>query len=256
MNDLLVLSYHAVSERWPAHLSVTPDRFEAQMRLLVSRGYQGRTFSDAVEGAVAGRIVAVTFDDAFRSVLEHALPILSRLGLPGTVFVPTDFPERGLMSWPGIDTWLGGEHERELLPLSWSELRQLGDAGWEIGSHTCSHPFLSRLGEAELERELGESRHRIEQELGRPCRSLAYPYGDHDERVVQSAAAAGYETGCIVPRRLTRAAPLAWPRIGVYHGNGSLVFRAKVSPGLRRVRRSPLWTPVDATIRAIRRLFG
>jgi peptidoglycan/xylan/chitin deacetylase (PgdA/CDA1 family) len=256
MNDVLVLSYHAVSERWPAHLSVTPDRFEAQMQLLVSRGYEGRTFSDAVNGAAVGRVVAVTFDDAFRSVLEHALPILSRLGLPGTVFVPTDFPERGPMAWPGIDSWLGGEHERELLPLSWNELRQLDGAGWEIGSHTCSHPFLSRLGEAELERELGESRRRLEQELHRPCRSLAYPYGDYDERVARAAEAAGYETACIVPRRLTRPAPFAWPRIGVYHANGSLAFRAKVSPALRRVRRSPAWTPVDATVRAARRRFG
>lgn len=256
MSDVLVLSYHAVSERWPAALSVTPERLEAQLRLLVSRGYRGRTFSDAVHGDTGERVVAVTFDDGFRSVLEHALPILSRLGLQATVFVPTNFPDGGPMTWPGIDTWLGGEHETELLPLSWGELRRLGDAGWEVGSHTCSHPFLSRLDQAELERELGESRRRVEQELGRPCRSLAYPYGDHDERVVRAAAAAGYQAGCIVPRRLTRPAPLAWPRIGVYHGNGQLAFRAKVSPAGRCFRRSLAWSAVDAALRAARGRFG
>lgn len=255
MSDVLVLSYHAVSERWPAPLSVTPERLDAQLRLLVSRGYRGRMFSDAVGGEPSGRIVAVTFDDAYRSVLEQALPILDGLGLPATVFVPTDFPDGGPMTWPGIDTWLGGEHESELLPLSWAELRGLGEAGWEIGSHSCSHPFLSRLDQAELERELGESRRRVEEEMDRPCRSLAYPYGDHDERVARAAAAAGYEAACTVPRRLTRPAPLAWPRIGVYHRNGPLAFRAKVSPAVRLLRRSAAWSAVDITLRAARGRF-
>ena len=256
MSDVLVLSYHAVSERWPAALSVTPARLEAQLELLRSRGYVGRTFSEAVRGGDGGRVAAVTFDDAFRSVLDQALPILSRLGFPATVFVPTDFPGGGPLAWPGIDGWLGSEHERELQPLSWDELRLLADAGWELGSHTCSHPHLSRLGDDELERELVESRRRIEDELGRPCRSLAYPYGDHDDRVVRAAGAAGYEAACTVPRRLTRPAPLAWPRVGVYHGNGSLAFRVKVSPAARRFRRTAAWGTLDAAQRGVRTRFG
>jgi peptidoglycan/xylan/chitin deacetylase (PgdA/CDA1 family) len=257
VSDVLVLSYHAVSERWPAALSVTPAQLEAQLELLVGRGYRGRTFSDAVHRRSEGRVVAVTFDDGYRSVLEHALPILSRLGLPGTIFVPTDFPGRGEpMAWPGIDKWLGGEHERELLPLSWAELRGLADDGWEIGSHTCSHPYLTRLEGGDLERELTRSRERVEQELGRECTSLAYPYGDHDERVVRAAAAAGYRSACTVPHRLTRPHPLAWPRIGVYHGNGHAAFRAKISPALRRVRATSLWTLVEAVRRVALRPFG
>lgn len=255
MSDVLVLSYHAVSERWPAALSVTPSRLEAQLRLLLARGYRGRTFAEAVSGG-GGRVVAVTFDDGFRSVLEHALPVLTRLGLPGTVFVPTDFPGGGPMAWPGIDGWLKSEHASELQPLSWDELRRLRDAGWEIGSHSCSHPYLSRLGDGELERELRESRHRIEGELGSACRSLAYPYGDHDERVVRAVAAAGYEVACTVPRRLTAPAPLVWPRIGIYHGNGMPAFRAKVSPFGRRLRRSRAWGALDAVVRGARTRFG
>ena len=254
MSDALVLSYHAVSERWPAALSVTPARLEEQLRLLLDRGYRGTTFSEAVAGA-ADRVVAVTFDDGFRSVADLAVPVLSRLGIPATVFVPTDFPGGGPMAWPGIDSWLGSEHERELEPLSWDDLRRLGDAGWELGSHACSHPRLTQLADDELERELSESRGRIEAELGRPCRSLAYPYGDHDDRVVRAAAAAGYETACTVPRRLTEPAPLAWPRIGVYRENGGLAFRAKVSPTGRRLRRTAAWGVVDAAIHRTRVRF-
>ena len=83
LSDTIVLCYHAVSERWPAPLSVTPQAFERQLELLVRRGYEGATFRDAVLGAHAGKTVVVTFDDAYLSVLELARPILDRLGLPG-----------------------------------------------------------------------------------------------------------------------------------------------------------------------------
>ena len=254
MSDVLVLSYHAVSESWPAALSVTPARFESQMRSLVTSGYVGSTFSEAVSRPRAGKTVAITFDDGYRSVLTLALPILRRLGLPATVFVPTDFVGSDEpMSWPGIDHWLGGAHERELLPLSWEELGELNASGWEIGSHTCTHPHLTELDDIRLAEELQRSRERCEGMLGEPCRSLAYPFGDHDARVVGAAGAAGYTSACIVSRRLVTRTRLEWPRIGVYHGDGDLTFRLKVSPSVRRLRGSPLWGPLD---RARRRLRG
>ena len=49
------------------------------------------------------------------------------------------------MAWPGIDQWLGGPHEAELMPMSWDELRRLAEAGWEIGSHSRTHPMLTQL---------------------------------------------------------------------------------------------------------------
>src|SRR4051794_10014240 len=109
MTDVLVLCYHAVSPDWPAHLSVTPEHFEEQLELLVRRGYRGATFLEAITAPPARRTVAITFDDAYRSVLELALPIMRRLGLPGSIYVPTDWPGRpGPMRWEGIDHWVGG----------------------------------------------------------------------------------------------------------------------------------------------------
>jgi peptidoglycan/xylan/chitin deacetylase (PgdA/CDA1 family) len=63
MSDVLVLCYHAVSVRWPAELSVTPERLEEQLRLLVRRGFKGATFHQAVIAPPAPRTLAVTFDD-------------------------------------------------------------------------------------------------------------------------------------------------------------------------------------------------
>jgi peptidoglycan/xylan/chitin deacetylase (PgdA/CDA1 family) len=241
VSDVIVLCYHALSDTWPALLSTTPERFEEQVTLLLERGYAPVTFEQAV-AAPGGRAFAVTFDDAYRSVLERAHPIMERLGVPGTVFVPTDFagsPEP--MRWDGIDGWLGGPHERELLCLAWDELRDLAAGGWEVGSHTRSHPHLTVLPDEGLAAELRESRAAVEAGMGRPCPSVAYPYGDVDARVVGATRAAGYEYGASLPRRLTSTDPLDYPRIGVYHRDDLSRFKLKISRLVRGVRRAVVW---------------
>jgi peptidoglycan/xylan/chitin deacetylase (PgdA/CDA1 family) len=238
MRDVVVLCYHALSERWPAALSTTPERFRAQLELLLARGYRPATFAEAITEPPAARTFAVTFDDAYRSVLERARPIMDDLEVPGTVFVPTDWADREQpMRWDGIDQWLGGPHEQELLCLRWEELRRLADAGWEVGSHTCSHPRLSSLDDSALERELVASRTACGENLGAPCRSIAYPYGDVDARVVEATRSAGYELGAALPKRFGSSDPLDWPRVGVYHVDDLRRFKLKVSPLVRRIRR-------------------
>src|SRR4051812_25010527 len=112
MGDLLVLCYHGISETWPASTSVRPGDFEAQLRAFAERGYRGATLAEALTAPPSERTLVVTFDDAHRSVLELAAPVMAELGIPGTVFVPTDYAggERP-MGWDGYDVWLGTEHE-------------------------------------------------------------------------------------------------------------------------------------------------
>jgi peptidoglycan/xylan/chitin deacetylase (PgdA/CDA1 family) len=246
LSDTVVLCYHAVSERWPAALSVTPQAFERQLELLVRRGYEGATFRDAVMSRRPRKTVVVTFDDAYLSVLERARPILDRLGLPGTVFVPTDWPDRGEpMHWPGIDQWMGTEFEPELQPLTWAQLAGLAAVGWEIGSHTRSHPHLTTLDDRTLDEELRGSRAECERRLERPCTTLAYPYGDYDARVAAAAGRAGYAAACTLPARIHPARPLEWPRVGVYHEDSERRYRLKVSPAVRAVRASRAWDVLD-----------
>ena len=252
MTDVLILSYHAISDDWPAALSVTPDALERQVSALLERGYRPATVHDAIHAPPAPKTLALTFDDAYRSVLELGLPVLARLGVPATVFAATDYigSERPMV-WPGIDNWVGGPHAAETTPLSWDELRSLAVAGWEVGSHTCSHPWLTGLSDEQLQRELRTSRERCEAELGGPCRSIAYPFGDHDGRVVAATAAAGYTAAVTVPDDLVEYGPLRWPRVGIYHHDGTaLSFRAKVSPVVRALRRSP---PAPPALRIVRR---
>ncbi len=231
MNDLLVLSYHGISEDWPAETTVRPGDFEEQLTALVRRGYRGATVSDALGlSPVEERTVVVTFDDAHRSVLEHAAPVMARLGIPGTVYVPTSYAGTDTpMAWGGYDHWLGSEHEDELLCMSWDELRGLADEGWEVGSHTRSHPRLSQIEDAQIAEELVGSRRDCEEQMGRPCTSFAYPYSDYDARAVRAAGEAGYRFAVTVPTRPTPPLPLEWPRIGVNQGEKArrVLYRAR-----------------------------
>ncbi|MGB7588910.1 MAG: polysaccharide deacetylase family protein [Solirubrobacterales bacterium] len=107
----------------------------------------------------ARRTFVVTFDDAYRSVAVEGLPVLERLGVPASLFVPTDLvDERGLMTEliriP--DDWVGDEED--MRGMSWEEVRGLATAGWEVGSHTCSHPDLTQLEAEQVQSELQRSR--------------------------------------------------------------------------------------------------
>jgi peptidoglycan/xylan/chitin deacetylase (PgdA/CDA1 family) len=239
--DLLILCYHAVSGAWDCVLAVGPHELEAQIRHALRRGYAPMTLSQALDAGAGERRLVVSFDDAYRSVLREALPLMSALGVPGSVFVPTDVAAEGGLMTDAISMpaeWTASEEE--LRCMSWEELRGLAEAGWEIGSHTCSHPNLTQLGAAAAAAELSRSRRACEEELQRPCRSLAYPYGAHDAGVVERAREAGYEWAVTLGHRLLEplASPsaLELPRDGVYRSTRRWEFALSVSPPLRRVR--------------------
>ncbi len=159
-SQTIVLCYHGISETWPG--AVKPSSLAAQVRLLLRRGYSPVRFSRAVLDPPPGKALAVTFDDGYRSILTDAFPILAAVGVPGTVFVPTDFVGATAAAWPGTDCWIGTAHEHELMPMTWEELGILQDAAWEVGSHARTHARLVALGDAELADELIGSRAAIE----------------------------------------------------------------------------------------------
>jgi peptidoglycan/xylan/chitin deacetylase (PgdA/CDA1 family) len=254
--DVLVLCYHAVSPSWPSELAVRPEDLEHQITTLLERGYTATTFTEAVTAPQEGRCLAVTFDDGFRSVHAHALPVLRALGVPATLFVPTAYMGTGqLMAWSGIDQWVDTEWEPELMPCSWEELRELRDAGWEIGSHTVSHPYLTQLTDADLAAELEVSRATLRDRLGGDCTSVAYPYGDVDDRVAEAAGRAGYWAAAALPDRWgPRPRPLEWPRLMVGREDGPATFRRRSSRGFRRLQGSQLWSLVPFAVRIAQRL--
>lgn len=233
MRDVLVLCYHAVSAGWVDPLAVTPDQLHEQLSVLRRDGYRAIRFSD-VECAGPGRWVAVTFDDAFRSVVDLAAPVLADVGLTGTVFAPTAYVgSEAPLGWPGLADAAAGPDGDHLVPASWDELARLTAAGWEVGSHTHTHPRLVDVDDERLRDELATSRALLTERLGTPCTSLAYPYGSFDARVEAAAATAGYRVAAVLDRQVGRPRTHAWPRVGVYRDDSMRRFRLKVSRALR-----------------------
>jgi peptidoglycan/xylan/chitin deacetylase (PgdA/CDA1 family) len=233
----LVLCYHAVSPTWTAALSVTQGALERQLTALSRRGWTAVTFCEAALAPPSSRTLAVTFDDAFLSVATLARPVLDSLGMPATVFAPSAFmAQRQTLAWSGIDHWQQTPHAGELESMSWRDLGELAEGGWEIGSHTRTHPYLTQLDDDALAAELEESRREICTELGHPCATIAYPYGNVDVRVANAAQRAGYLAGAGLGRRLVALGPYRFPRIGVYHDDPGWRFRLKTSATARRLR--------------------
>ena len=158
------------------------------------------------EGPPGPRTAVLTFDDGFRNWLTAAVPLLRRLGVRATFYVCPGF------SGAGTGTWT----ERRAGCSTRSEAQELLEAGMELGSHSLSHPDLRLLDGGELSRELEESKREVERLTGRPCRTLAYPYGLYDERVVSAARAAGYELAFDLAAR-----PLASARGAAAAGSSS-----------------------------------
>jgi peptidoglycan/xylan/chitin deacetylase (PgdA/CDA1 family) len=234
VRDRLVLGYHVISNLSVSARTVSTDALARQVSALLRCGYTGATFSAAVLDANGRDCLAVTFDDGDGSVFQHALPILAKLGVPGTAFVVV----RRVGS-PGF--------------LSWEQLRSLAAAGWEIGSHSMVHARLPDLDDESLDADLLESRLAIEDKLGLPCRSIAYPYGAWDPRVRGATVRAGYTAGCVTGSA-SEADVLGWPRVGVDGRDGRTIFRLKTSRAGRAIRDTPLGRPLDRTGRLARSL--
>jgi peptidoglycan/xylan/chitin deacetylase (PgdA/CDA1 family) len=222
----LILCYHGVSDAWEHALSVRPAALERQLRSLLFRRYKPVTAAEALKGG--RKVLHVTFDDAFRNV-ANALPALERLRVPATVFACAAYAADGRpLQVPRLAEEVRS-HPEHVATMTWDELRALAERGVEIGSHTLTHRNLPTLSDAELDRELRESRQLFETELGRPCRYLAYPWGEHDERIRAATRKAGYEAAFALRGGADGGDPYAVPRIDLYRKDHLLRAMLKTS---------------------------
>jgi peptidoglycan/xylan/chitin deacetylase (PgdA/CDA1 family) len=172
---MIVVTYHAIGpERSP--IGCTANELRSDLRGLREAGYTFVTLDQCADwlagGPDPGPLTAViTFDDGYASVAESAAPILEAERVPYAVFV--------IAGRIGQDNqWAGQWRSVPRLPLlDRGGLRDLARAGACIAAHTFTHPVLTRLAPAALEREIVGSAAAIEDLIGRPVHDFAYPYG-------------------------------------------------------------------------------
>jgi peptidoglycan/xylan/chitin deacetylase (PgdA/CDA1 family) len=227
MTGIPIITYHSVSEEVGGELgpyTLAPSLFAEHMAFLHDLGYVAYTIPDLVaaldRGApVSPRAVAITFDDAYADFARHALPVLSRLGLVATLYVPTGYIG-------GESAWLGGDPRDRRPMLTAAQLRRLPDAGIACGAHSHTHAELDRLPQRLLEREAGCSRQALEDVLEKPVTSFAYPFGYYDRRVRAAVREAGYASACATGDTMASSSAdrLALPRFVVKAGTSVAVL--------------------------------
>jgi peptidoglycan/xylan/chitin deacetylase (PgdA/CDA1 family) len=204
---LICLGFHGVDGSG-SQLSMPIQRFQTMMRRLAAEGFQGISIGAWMAGAVTeGDPVILTFDDGFESVHAEALPELERHGFTATVFPIT----AGLGSL--IDWRVGGRPLPGLKLLEASQLRELVASGWELGAHTVHHEHLPSLDISSVEAEVAGSRRMLEDLLGRPVDSFAYPYGAWTREIAEIVAESGFTSAWTTgPGRVSDRRLLTLPR--------------------------------------------
>ncbi|HCH23210.1 MAG TPA: polysaccharide deacetylase [Oceanospirillaceae bacterium] len=181
-----LLLYHHVNADTPRSTSLSPKEFAAHMAYLHDQGYHVVDLAQAINKIKAGqelpdKSIAITFDDAWRSIYDNALPIMEKYNYPFTVFVNTD----------PID-------ERNKMSMTWDMLRELKQRGGILANHTSDHDYLVRkpnYNQDWLQSTLNNiqaAQQRLEDETGPTPKWLAYPYGEYNLPLKQALKERGY----------------------------------------------------------------
>jgi peptidoglycan/xylan/chitin deacetylase (PgdA/CDA1 family) len=231
MTRVPILMYHSVTDRpndETRALCVRPSDFDEQLSYLTESGFTPLTFGDLVASlnhnqgrSVPAKPVVITFDDGYADFHSQALPILERHRFPATVFVTS-----GWLADAGADA--AGRPLDDM--LTWGQAREAAQSGIEIGGHSHSHPQLDQLRDAELRQELRRNKGLLEEKIGAPVATMAYPYGYSSARVRREVRKAGYFAACAVSNAIAadRHDVLAVPRLTVAWRTGMDKFRRAV----------------------------
>ena len=217
-----ILMYHVIGDPGAGQpnvsLFVSGTEFQAQMSWLAKHGYHGITLQQAYDYwrhavAVPPKPIVISFDDGYLGQYTHGFPVLQRLRWPGVLNLKLGNVGKG-----GIEK---------------SEVKKLVAAGWEIDSHTITHPNLRLVGAAQLHTEVFDSRARLKKLFGVPVNFFCYPSGQFDATVVAAVKSAGYlgATTTVPGVASPKEGMFTLDRIRIDRGDGAGGLAAKLSSG-------------------------
>jgi peptidoglycan/xylan/chitin deacetylase (PgdA/CDA1 family) len=232
-----ILAYHSISDNLFGYshpyyqINTTLDVFSEQMRWLRCAGYQTTNLDDFPAASPANNHAAkeiiITFDDGYRDFLMEAWPLLQQCGFTATVFLVTDRIQDSSRRIEGADY------------LTWQDVRELYAQGVTFGSHTVSHPDLRSLGPDQIDYELGYSKEIIEEKLGAPVLSFAYPFPfpEEDQHFIRYLVDVlenhGYQNAVstVIGRAPRATSEFFLPRLPMNSWDDAAFLRAKLQGG-------------------------
>jgi peptidoglycan/xylan/chitin deacetylase (PgdA/CDA1 family) len=228
MTVIPILLYHSVSAdppRWIAPYTVAPAAFARHVELISDSGRTATTVSQLCaalrgEAAMPPKPVVITFDDGFAD-FEDAAAVLAEHLLPATLYITT-----------GALRGRGPRAEGMAIPpapmLDWLQLPELIERGVEIGAHTHTHPQLDIMSAQAVADEIRRSKALLEDALGRPVPSFAYPHGFQTARTRRIVEEHGHTSACAVMNSLSSDSDrlYALARLTVHHDTSPEQIRA------------------------------
>jgi peptidoglycan/xylan/chitin deacetylase (PgdA/CDA1 family) len=212
-----ILVYHALGEAPPTEeypgLYVSEPEFEEEMAWLHSEGYEAVTL-DQVEdswyegGTLPSKPIVITFDNGYPTQVTFAPEVLAKYGWPGVLFEITE------------------EHLRPF------EITPVIEMGWEVDSHSATHPDLTELSGKELEYQVAASRRYLKRKFGIPSNNFCYPSSEYNSATIASVKEAGY-VGAVTENAgyATREEPYELDRYEIEGGDGVSGLSADLASG-------------------------
>ena len=215
--DVPILMYHHVGANFRSRYNISVRDFDAQMAYLAQHGYTTVSI-DQIAAALRGQgglppcPVALTFDDGYADVHTNALPILKHDGLHATFYIVAGF----------ISTTNRF--------MNWNQVKDLAAQGMFIGSHSYTHPFLAQLAGPRLPHQIVDSKTRLEQELGIPITTFAYPFGSFSLTAMRAVSEAGYTAAVWTGYGARQTSNLIYKlsRFGMYDGLSLPMFAVRL----------------------------
>ncbi|MGH9685831.1 MAG: polysaccharide deacetylase family protein [Candidatus Acidiferrales bacterium] len=243
----IILTYHSISDGRPP-LSISTSRFSAQMEWL-SNNARVVPLADIVNTlkdhhSMPSQTVVLTFDDGYQDFYSDAVPVLRRWGFPATVFLATAYCGR-TNSWPGQPRWVD---EKPL--LTWGQIEELARMGFQFGSHSATHPDMTRVSEAEAEAEIVESKYEIGVHTGAAAAFFCYPYGRWGNQA-RDIVSRHFRGACstVADTVGSTADPFVLPRVETHYLRNTACFRSlftrrfsvyiDMRRAIRRLRQQP-----------------
>lgn len=203
-----ILMYHSISDQAAPgfrKFTLSPELFAAHLTHLNEQGFTTLTVARLAElrhsrqqHLLPKKPIVLTFDDAFEDFYHSAWPVLQQYHATASLFVATHYVN-------GTSTWLESIQEGRRAIMRAAQLREVAEAGIDCGSHTHTHLHLDTADEKKGRKELLISKTLLEQCLGKPVTTFAYPYGHHDDRARQLVMETGYSAACAVKNALSHS---------------------------------------------------
>ncbi|MFT4677511.1 MAG: biofilm PGA synthesis lipoprotein PgaB [Patiriisocius sp.] len=207
----VILQYHHIGSDSPAITSTTIAAFEQHLEYLENSGLRVVPLADIVTnpGPQIDNRVAITFDDAYDNIYQHAVPRLKAKGWPFSLFVATEYIEyNGYMTW--------------------EQLQDAEASGGSVANHTHSHLHLLRRLDGEskkswlerIKKDIQKAQSLLKQHLKQPPKYLAYPYGEYDDDILNLITKMGYtafgqQSGAVGSQSIASMLP-RYPLSGAY----------------------------------------